>query len=78
MRGFLKVKKYIVFAVSFLIIYSLLQLISEMILTLWYTPYIANVRSLGVNSPQEIHLFQPIIIAFLSATIAYFIPAKLK
>lgn len=81
------VKKYIIFAVSFILLFSvffgLSQILAGMFLTSIYTPDVGEAWSMSANLPQEIIIqssqnpfILTLIVAFLSATIAYFIPRK--
>ena len=75
-------KKYIIFAISFIIIFSLFQVLSGFFLTLTYTPDIVTAWNSSATLPQEIVMksnspfLLTLFFAFLSATIAYFIPKK--
>ncbi|WP_106497300.1 hypothetical protein [Lentibacillus sp. Marseille-P4043] len=75
-------KRYIIFAISFILLFSLFQVLSGMILTFTYTPDIAEAWKMSSHSSQEVIMkgnssFLPtLILAFLSATIAYFISKK--
>lgn len=78
-------KKYVIFAVSFVLLFSLLQMLSGMVLTYTYTPEIEKAWELSATLPQETvikgsqHSFLlTFVIAFLSATIAYVIPKKVS
>ncbi|PAV28647.1 hypothetical protein CIL05_15245 [Virgibacillus profundi] len=78
-------KKYIIFAVSFIFIFSLFQILSGIILTYTYTPDITEAWNMSANLSQETVMISnhnsfllTLLIAFLSATAAYFIPKKLK
>ena len=71
-------KKYIVFVVSFFVFYSILQIVSGLLLTATYTPNLSNAwKSVGTTSQTEIigntPFFMPFLLAFLSATVAYFV-----
>lgn len=72
-------KKYVIFSISFIILFTLFQILSGLLLTITYTPHflsanLSNQSSLtSSSSPFLLTLF----IAFLSATIAYFIPTKI-
>lgn len=76
-------KKYIIFAISFILLFSLFQVLSGMILTFMYTPDITEAWNTSANLPQEVDIgsnsnfLLTLFIAFLSATIAYFIPKKI-
>jgi len=74
-------KKYVIFAISFILLFTLFQYLSGLFLTFTYTPNIEDAWNSSVNLSQEVvlkgnqrTLLLPLIIAFLSATIAYFIP----
>lgn len=76
-------KKYVVFAISFILLFSLFQVLSGMLLTITYTPDIAEAWNLSANLSEETIIkssnspfLLTLFIAFLSATIAYFIPIK--
>lgn len=76
-------KKYVVFAISFILLLSLFQVLSGMLLTITYTPDIAEAWNLSANLSEGTvikssysHFLLTLFIAFLSATIAYFIPKK--
>ncbi|MBP1970165.1 ABC-type Fe3+ transport system permease subunit [Virgibacillus natechei] len=77
-------KSYIIFAISFVLLFSLFQVLSGIILTITYTPDIEEVWNMSANLPDEVVMqgsssssfFYTLFIAFLSATIAYFIPKK--
>ncbi|WP_163971105.1 hypothetical protein [Oceanobacillus halotolerans] len=76
-------KKYIIFATSFILLFSLLHILSGILLTYAYTPDITEAWNLSANLSQEAviksrqHPFLlTLFIAFLSATIAYAIPKK--
>ncbi|WP_087973479.1 hypothetical protein [Oceanobacillus rekensis] len=77
-------KKYIIFAISFLLLFSLLQVISGLLLTFMYTPDITEAWNTSANLSQEVviksgnnHYLLTLVFAFISATIAYFIPNKI-
>lgn len=77
-------KKYIVFAISFILLFSLFQVISGIILTSIYTPDVTEAWNLTANLSQEVvikgnHSFFGLIflVAFLTASIAYFISNKI-
>jgi len=80
-------KKYIVFAISFILLFSLFQLLFQVLsgtlLTFMYTPDMEEAWNSSANLSQEVvfksnhHPFLlTLFFAFLSATIAYFIPKK--
>lgn len=72
-------KKYIVFSISFLTLFLVFQVLSGYFMTLFYTPDMTSAwnQSGGLSSNVVIkgssYLF-PILLALLSATIAYFTP----
>lgn len=70
----LTVKKYIIFSISFVVIYTLIQFGSGLFLTLTYTPGMTGTGNMGTIISQETFI---LCTAFLSASIAYFIPNKL-
>ncbi|GGA90042.1 hypothetical protein [Ornithinibacillus halotolerans] len=77
-------KKYIIFAISFIVLFSLFHILFGMILTFIYTPDVSDVRNAGELSQEGVILgnnsnYLPnLIIAFLSASIAYVIPKKIN
>ncbi|MUK90616.1 hypothetical protein GMD78_19855 [Ornithinibacillus sp. L9] len=78
-------KKYIIFIISFLILFSLFQVLSGLFLTYVYTPDIAEAWGMGANLSQEVAIKSSqspflftLFLALLSATIAYFIPELTK
>lgn len=73
-------KKYMIFAISFILLFSLCQILSGMILTFAYTPDIEEAWNSSASLSQEtvikgsVSPFWPmLLLAFLSASIAYFI-----
>lgn len=80
-------KKYAIFAISFILLFTLFfgafEVLSGMILTSMYTPNVGGAWSSVANLPQEIIVqssqnpfILTSIIAFFAATIAYFVPTK--
>lgn len=76
-------KKFIIFAVSFSLLFILFQVGSGLLLTLTYTPDFADIANYG-NLPQETTIIgrqtaaiSSFFIAFFAAIIAYFIPGKI-
>jgi len=80
-------KKYIVFAISFILLFSLFeflfQVLSGILSTFMYTPDMEEAWNSSANLSQEVVIksnhrsfLLTLFIAFLSATIAYFIPKK--
>lgn len=76
-------KKYIIFAISFILLFSLFQVLSGLVLTLTYTPDMEEAWNMSAGLPQESVIkgssspfFLTLLLAFLSATIAYVIPKK--
>ncbi|MFD2043078.1 hypothetical protein ACFSTA_02010 [Ornithinibacillus salinisoli] len=77
-------KKYIIFAISFILLFSLFEILSGMLLTTMYTPDITEAWNTSANLSQEVvikggtsNFLLTLFFAFLSATIAYFIPKKI-
>lgn len=76
-------KKYIVFSISFVLLFSFIYVLSGMVLTYLFVPSIEEAWNSVANSSQEVvrnrydssFLFT-LFIAFLSASIAYFIQMK--
>lgn len=73
-------KKYIIFTISFVVLFSLFEVVSGMFLTFFYTPNVEAVWELSAQLPQEVVLnasgrpfLLTLLFALLSATIAYFI-----
>ncbi|MCG7334781.1 hypothetical protein MHZ95_05795 [Sporosarcina sp. ACRSM] len=70
-------KKYLIFIISFIALYSLAQISSGLILTALYTP---DIYSTGQLIHQEVVFtdptYTPLLLIFLSATAAYFISQK--
>ncbi|WP_047981826.1 hypothetical protein [Ornithinibacillus contaminans] len=77
-------KKYIIFALSFIVLFSVFQVLSGFFLTLIYTPDMADAWKLSSNLSKETSIsghssyLLAFVIAFLSATIAYFVPKMMK
>lgn len=76
-------KKYLIFAVSFMLLFLVLQVLSGMLLTFTYTPDVEEAWKASTNLSQEVMiksshspLLLTTVIAFLSASIAYFISGK--
>ncbi|KAA0955922.1 hypothetical protein FQ087_15205 [Sporosarcina sp. ANT_H38] len=71
-------KKYMIFIISFTVLYTVFQLSSGAILTALYKPDLSSVHSI---SAQEVVFAGtstiPLLFIFLSSTIAYFISQKL-
>ncbi|MFD1361302.1 hypothetical protein [Lentibacillus salinarum] len=77
-------KKYMMFAISFIVLFLLFQVLSGLFLTLLYTPDIQEAWNSSASLSQETVIkssrspfLLTFILAFLSATIAYFIPKKM-
>lgn len=76
-------KKYIIFAFSFIISFLILQVIYGYFLSLFYTPDITSAWSQAESLPSNVVLkgsssFVPLLfMAILAATIAYFTPKLL-
>ncbi|PKR82635.1 hypothetical protein [Heyndrickxia camelliae] len=76
-------KKYIIFIVSFILIFSIAQVLSGLFLTATYTPHVSEVWSSSVNLPKEVTFgrsafISTFVMAVFSVTIAYFVPKTLK
>lgn len=76
-------KKYIIFSISFIAAFTLLQVVSGIFITVTYMPDMEVARNMGTFLSQETFivgsdssLLPAIFIAFLSASIAYIIPNK--
>lgn len=83
-NGGSKVKKYIIFAISFILLFLIFQIVFGVIITYMYTPDIQETwYTSGGLSQTNVHIsshysFLPtFLIAFLAATIAYFIPKRM-
>ncbi|PKR78748.1 hypothetical protein CEY16_03045 [Halalkalibacillus sediminis] len=77
-------KKYILFAIIFILLFSITQVLSGVLLTFLYTPDLKEVWNMSDNSPRETVITSSstsfmltLFIAFLSATISYFITNKI-
>jgi len=77
------VKKYIIFVVSFLLVFSLIQVLSGILLTYTYTPDMMEAWNLSPDLAQEVvikgshpSLLFTLLIGLISVTIAYFISKK--
>lgn len=77
----LRLKKYLVFLVSFFVFYLGMQLISGFILTFLYPPDISVIIESGVDYGQEVEFGQKNPIPYsgilIIATLAYFLSQKL-
>ena len=76
-------KRFLIFAVSFIILFLILQVFAGMFLTYTYTPDVEEAWKSSANLSQEVIIKSsnsPFIItfciAFLSASIAYFLPSR--
>ncbi|MGM9987936.1 MAG: hypothetical protein ACI35O_12015 [Bacillaceae bacterium] len=73
-----RLKKYVVFLISFVLLYIVLQFLSGWILTALYTPHLSLTNN---NLSQEVVFGQNSIIPLLAtlsiATLAYFLSQKL-
>jgi len=73
------VKNYIIFAISFIVLFSAFQILSGYFLTLFYTPDVTEAWNQAGNSSSSVVIkgssfFTSLFFAFLVATVAYFIP----
>ncbi|HLR68231.1 hypothetical protein [Virgibacillus alimentarius] len=78
-------KRYFIFAISFILLFLLFQVLSGMLLTFTYTPDVDDAWNMSANLSQEVIIKSSqssflllLFIAFLSATIAYFISKKMN
>lgn len=76
-------KRYFIFAISFILLFTLFQVLSGVLLTFAYTPDIEGAWNMSANLPQETVIksshssfLVTLLVAFISATIAYYIPKK--
>ncbi|MGE7767425.1 hypothetical protein [Peribacillus sp. NPDC096540] len=74
-------KKYLIFIISFLLLFTLLQISTGLFLTAIYTPDFSESLGMGNTLSKEVVFVQnsqmpTLIIAVLSATLAYFILNK--
>lgn len=72
-------KGYIVFAISFIILFAVFQIVSGYLLTIFYTPDITSAWNQADNLSDNTVIkggssYTSLLIAFLAATLAYFIP----
>ncbi|WP_217589509.1 hypothetical protein [Lentibacillus saliphilus] len=72
-------KKFIVFSISFLVLFVAFQVISGYFITLFYTPDMTDAWSQSGSLSSNVVIkgsstFSPILLAMLAATIAYFSP----
>ena len=72
-------KKYIIFAISFIVLFTAFQMVSGYFLTLFYTPDITEAWNQAGNLSNSIVIkdsfpFISLFFAFLAATLAYFTP----
>ena len=69
-------KKYLVFIVSFVMIFMVFQIVSGLILTASYTP---DFSSIGGNLSQKVEfgtISIPLLFTLLTASLAYFLSQK--
>lgn len=76
-------KRYFIFSISFILLFTLFQVLSGVFLTFAYTPDIEEAWNSSANLPQEVVIksghspfLLTLLVAFISATIAYYIPKK--
>ena len=76
-------KKYMIFALSLIILFIIFQVLSGLLLTLVYRPDIEEAWNMSANLPQEAMItgtytpfFLSLLITLIAASIAYFIPNK--
>lgn len=77
-------KKYLIFAVSFLLLFFIFQVLSGMLLTYMYTPNVEEAWKASANLSQEVIIksshspfLLTIVIGLLSASVAYFLSGKI-
>ncbi|WP_346015045.1 hypothetical protein [Metabacillus halosaccharovorans] len=74
----IRLKKYVVFILSFVLLYIVFQILSGLLLTALYTPDFSSINN---NVSQEVLFGQTSIIPFLGtllvATLAYFLSRKI-
>ena len=71
--------RYILFAISFLVLFTVFQVLAGYVATLLYTPDIANAWKEAGHASSEVVItgssrIISLILAFLAATFAYFLP----
>lgn len=69
-------KKYLVFIISFVMIFMAFQIVSGLILTASYTP---DFSAIGGSLSQEVRfgeISNPLLLTLLTATLAYFLSQK--
>lgn len=73
-------KSYMIFAIGFIVLFSLFEGLSGVLLTFLYTPNVEAAWDMSAHLPQEVALnasgspfLLTLLIALMSATIAYFI-----
>lgn len=73
-------KKFIIFAISFILLFGLFQLLSGLVLTYVYTPDMEEAWKMSVASPEETVIsssggsfLMSLLIPFAAAAIAYVI-----
>lgn len=76
-------KKYLIFALCFIILFTIFEVLSGMLLTLLYTPDVSEAWNTSVNLSQEVFIIGnnssflvTLFLALLSASIAYVIQNK--
>ena len=74
MWGVTNLKRYLLFIISFALLYTVYQLGSGIILTTFYTPDIYSPGSQEIVPVQA--FYSPLLEIFLTASIAYFISQK--
>ncbi|SFB07982.1 hypothetical protein SAMN04488072_106235 [Lentibacillus halodurans] len=72
-------KKYIVFSISFIILFAVFQILSGYLLTIFYTPDITSAWNQAANLSNNTVIkggssYASLLIAFLAAIFAYFTP----
>lgn len=75
-------KKYMVFSISFIILFVVFQLLSGYVMTVLYTPDVTTAWNQAGSLSNSVVMkgstsFLPLLVAFLAATLAYFSPRYL-
>lgn len=78
-RRYCNMIRYILFAISFLVLFTVFQVLAGYVATLLYTPDIANAWKEAGHASSEVVItgssrIISLILAFLAATFAYFLP----
>lgn len=79
-------KKYILFAVIFILLFTLFQILNGLFLTLAYSPDLEEAWDRSATLPREIVIIKEeqtsfsftLISAFFATSVAYFVPKMIK